>query len=71
MTDNYVHLPALLADTFGISRSEARRALNQGGVGLDGRQILDFDLPRDMVEGKELRLGRRRSAVVTLANEAA
>jgi tyrosyl-tRNA synthetase len=27
-----VHLPALLADAFGISTSEARRSLAQGGV---------------------------------------
>ncbi len=31
-----VHLPALLAQAFGVSTSEARRALAQGGVKLDG-----------------------------------
>ena len=34
--DGSVHLPALLAEAFGISRSEARRLLGQGGVKLDG-----------------------------------
>ena len=36
-----VHLPALLADHFGISRSEARRLLGQGGVRLDGEPLGD------------------------------
>ena len=31
-----VHLPAALADAFGISRSEARRVIGQGGVKRDG-----------------------------------
>ncbi len=31
-----VHLPELIADVFGGSRSEARRAIAQGGVRLDG-----------------------------------
>jgi tyrosyl-tRNA synthetase len=57
-----VHLPALLAEEFGISRSEARRALEQGGVRLDG-EVLDGD--RLDVEGSELagrviQLGKRR-----------
>ena len=34
--EGLVHLPALLADAFGVSRSEARRSLEQGGVKLDG-----------------------------------
>ena len=35
-TAAHVHLPALLRDAFGISASEARRLLAQGGVRLDG-----------------------------------
>ena len=34
-----VHLPALLADAFGVSRSDARRQLAQGGVKLDGEVL--------------------------------
>src|SRR5579875_3802962 len=33
-----VHLPALLRDAFGVSTSEARRALGQGAVRIDGRR---------------------------------
>ena len=35
-----VHLPGLIADLFGGSRSEARRAIAQGGVKLDGEPVV-------------------------------
>ena len=34
-----VHLPALIAGVFGISSSEARRLIAQGGVKLDGESV--------------------------------
>ena len=34
-----IHLPVLMADAFGISSSEARRLLKQGGVKLDGETL--------------------------------
>ena len=34
-----VHLPALIAEVFGGSRSDARRTLAQGGVKLDGEPL--------------------------------
>src|SRR4051812_4770632 len=37
--DGQVHLPALMAQAFGLSRSEARRLLTQGGVKLDGEEL--------------------------------
>jgi tyrosyl-tRNA synthetase len=57
-----VHLPALLADAFGISRSEGRRMLAQEGVKLNG-EILDdsaLDVPAERLDGAVLQLGRRR-----------
>jgi tyrosyl-tRNA synthetase len=57
-----VHLPALLADAFGISRSEGRRMLAQEGVKLDG-EILDdsaLDVPAERLDGAVIQLGRRR-----------
>ena len=62
--DDYIHMPKLLAETFTISTSEARRCINQGGVWLNDAPMLDFDLPREWVEGKELRLGKRRVATI-------
>jgi tyrosyl-tRNA synthetase len=64
-----VHLPALLAEHFGVSRSEARRLLAQGGVKLDGSVIgaeqLDLD-PADL-DGRVLQLGKRRHARLRVA----
>jgi len=64
-----VHLPALLADAFGISSSEARRTLAQGGVKLDGEPVPagTLDLPAAEVDGKVLQLGKRRFARVRVA----
>jgi tyrosyl-tRNA synthetase len=63
-----VHLPALLQQAFGISTSEARRALAQGGVKLDGEVVANgsLDVPAEMVAGKVLQLGKRRFARVHL-----
>jgi tyrosyl-tRNA synthetase len=61
-----VHLPALLERAFGVSRSDARRSLAQGGVKLDGETIGSgaLDLPAAEVDGKILQLGKRRFARV-------
>jgi tyrosyl-tRNA synthetase len=55
-----VHLPALLADVFGLSTSEARRLIGQGGVKLDSEAVSELDLPRDRLAGAVLRAGKRR-----------
>jgi tyrosyl-tRNA synthetase len=55
-----VHLPGLLADAFGISRSEARRLLSGGGVKLDGEPIATLDLPASELDGRVVQLGKRR-----------
>jgi tyrosyl-tRNA synthetase len=63
-----VHLPALLARAFGVSTSDARRSLGQGGVKLDGRPVSDgqLDIPAHDVDGKVIQLGKRRFARVQL-----
>ena len=57
-----VHLPALLAEAFGISRSEGRRLLAQAGVKLDGEPLDEsgLDLPAERLDGAVLQVGRRR-----------
>jgi tyrosyl-tRNA synthetase len=55
-----VHLPALMADAFGLSRSEARRLLIQGGVKLDGRELDALDVAAEELDGAVLQVGRRR-----------
>jgi tyrosyl-tRNA synthetase len=56
------HLPAVLRDAFGISSSEARRLLAQGGVKLDGQALgaEDLDLPAERLDGRVLQVGKRR-----------
>jgi tyrosyl-tRNA synthetase len=57
-----LHLPGLIAEQFGISRSEARRLIDQGGVSL-GDQVLgpdQQDVPVERAEGQILKVGRRR-----------
>jgi tyrosyl-tRNA synthetase len=57
-----VHLPALIADTFGGSRSDARRMLAQGGVKLDGTALGpdEQDVPAERLDGAVLQVGKRR-----------
>jgi tyrosyl-tRNA synthetase len=57
-----VHLPALLAESFGISSSEARRLMGQGGVRLDGEVLAGdgLDVPGEDLRGRVLQLGKRR-----------
>ena len=56
------HLPAVIKNAFGISSSEARRLLTQGGVKLDGEPLSadDLDLPADRLDGRVLQVGKRR-----------
>ncbi len=55
-----VHLPALLADAFGLSTSEARRLISQGGVKLGGEAVTELDVARDRLTGAVLQAGKRR-----------
>lgn len=55
-----VHLPALLADAFGLSTSQARRLIGEGAVKLDGESVSALDLPRKQLAGAVLQAGKRR-----------
>jgi tyrosyl-tRNA synthetase len=57
-----VHLPALIADAFGLTRSEGRRLLAQGGVKLDGDSLdaSRLDIPAEELDGVVLQVGKRR-----------
>jgi len=60
-----VHLPALLASAFGLSTSEARRLIAQGGVKLDGSVVSELDVPRSQLDGAVVQAGKRRFARLT------
>jgi len=57
-----VHLPQLMAAAFGISSSEARRLIGQGGAKLDGEPIAADSLDADpsRLDGCVLQAGKRR-----------
>ncbi len=60
--EDHVHVPALLAEAFGISRSEGRRMLAQAGVRLNGDPLdhSALDLPAERLDGAVIQLGKRR-----------
>ena len=55
-----VHLPAVLASVFGLSTSEARRLISQGGVRVDGTVVAELDLPRKTLANAVVQAGKRR-----------
>jgi tyrosyl-tRNA synthetase len=60
--DGSVHLPGVIADEFGLSRSEARRLIDQGAVllGDDALAAGEHDVPAQRADGQVLRVGKRR-----------
>ena len=60
--DGMVHLPGLIAHEFAMSRSEARRMIDQGGVSLDEVALAAgaHDLPCEQLDGQILKVGKRR-----------
>jgi tyrosyl-tRNA synthetase len=57
-----LHLPGLIATEFGISRSEARRMIDQGGVTLGESPLAagEHDVPGQRADGQVLKVGKRR-----------
>ena len=57
-----LHLPGLIAAEFGISRSEARRMIDQGGVTLGESPLTagEHDVPGERADGQVLKVGKRR-----------
>jgi len=60
--DLTVHLPAVIAAEFGLSRTDARRLIDQGAVSL-GDAIVgagEYDAAATHADGQVLRVGKRR-----------
>jgi tyrosyl-tRNA synthetase len=57
-----VHLPEVMAAAFGVSRSQARRLIEQGGVSLGGEVLGadEYDVDAQRAEGQVLKVGKRR-----------
>jgi tyrosyl-tRNA synthetase len=62
-TNGTVHIPALVAEIVGGSRSDARRMLAQGAVKLDGEVLGedDLELAPERLDGAVLQVGKRRT----------
>jgi tyrosyl-tRNA synthetase len=60
--EGLVHLPGLIAEEFGVSRSEARRLIDQGGVTLGETALAagEHDVAAERAEGQVLKVGKRR-----------
>ena len=60
--EGHVHLPAVLAAGFGVSRSEARRLLGQGAVRVSGELLPSepLDVAGHVLDGAVVQLGRRQ-----------
>jgi tyrosyl-tRNA synthetase len=60
--DGMLHLPGLIASELGMSRSEARRMIDQGGVTLGEAQLVagQHDVSCAQADGQVLKVGRRR-----------
>jgi tyrosyl-tRNA synthetase len=69
--DDPVHLPALLARAFGLSTSEARRMIEQGGVKVDGTPAAALDHDRSALAGALVQAGKRRFVRVAAASPSA
>jgi tyrosyl-tRNA synthetase len=55
-----VHLPRVLSRELGMTTSQARRLIDQGGVRLDGEPVTELDLPAERLRGALLQAGKRR-----------
>jgi tyrosyl-tRNA synthetase len=65
--DDPVHLPALLSAAFGLSTSEARRLIAQGGVRVNDELASELDVPHASLEGALVQAGKRRFVRLTAA----
>ncbi len=60
--DGLVHLPGVMAAEFGVSKTEARRLIDQGGVTLGEASVGagEYDVASANADGQVLKVGKRR-----------
>ena len=57
-----VYLPKVMERWFGLTRSEGRRRIEQGGVSLDGEPVTSLAVPADQLAGRRLKAGKSAKA---------
>src|ERR687887_2344868 len=55
-----IHLPRVLSRELGLTTSQARRLIDQGGVRLDGEPVAELDIPAERLRGALLQAGKRQ-----------
>jgi len=55
-----VHLPRVLSRQLGITTSQARRLIDQGGVRLNGEPVAELDVAAERLRGALLQAGKRQ-----------
>ena len=60
--DGSVYLPKVMARWFGITRSEGRRRIEQGGVTIDGEPVTSLAVPAAQLVGRRLKAGKSAAA---------
>jgi tyrosyl-tRNA synthetase len=60
-----VHLPAVLSEAFGMSTSDVRRLVAQGGLKVEDHVVDALDLPRAELVGALVQAGKRRFVRLT------
>ncbi len=58
LDDGLVYVPKVLERWFGLSRSEARRRIEQGGVRLDGEPLASLSVPAGELTGRHIKAGK-------------
>ncbi len=56
--DGAVYLPKVMERWFGLTRSEGRRRIEQGGVTLDGEPVTALAVPAARLAGRRLKAGK-------------
>ena len=62
LEDGCVYLPKVMERWFGLTRSEGRRRIQQGGVSLDGEPVTELAVPADNLAGRHLKAGKSATA---------
>jgi tyrosyl-tRNA synthetase len=60
--EGLLHLPGVISEAFGVSRAEARRLIDAGGVTLGDTRLAagEHDVAAERADGQLLKVGRRR-----------
>jgi tyrosyl-tRNA synthetase len=65
LREEETYLPKVISEMFSLTRSEARRLIDQGAVSIDKETVKDYNLSKAELDGKTLKAGKRRYVKLT------